>query len=138
MSSTISDYIKGLDKLWVLRDNFGFKSFNKHYYLNQDYDKYMLDSFEVSGFNVDCDSSFDVNAISRLRNNLVAAIRDQIVLPKYILVVLDNDIIHFAKVAIDFNLSSCDISAVYVSLRLRMQNRRRKWHFPPNFQNDII
>ena len=26
----------------------------------------------------------------------------------------------------------------YVSLQLRVQNRRRKWHFPLNFQNDII
>ena len=27
---------------------------------------------------------------------------------------------------------------LYVSLRLRVQNRRRKWHFPPNFRNSII
>ena len=26
----------------------------------------------------------------------------------------------------------------YVSLQLRVQNRRRKWHFPPNFRNGII
>ena len=26
----------------------------------------------------------------------------------------------------------------YVSLQLRVQNRRRKWHFPPNFRNSII
>ena len=27
---------------------------------------------------------------------------------------------------------------INVSLQLRMQNRRRKWHFPPNFRNGII
>ena len=27
---------------------------------------------------------------------------------------------------------------VYVSLRLCVQNRRTKWHFPPNFRNSII
>ena len=27
---------------------------------------------------------------------------------------------------------------IYVSLQLRVQNRMRKWHFPLNFQNDII
>ena len=27
---------------------------------------------------------------------------------------------------------------IIVSLQLRVQNRRRKWHFPLNFRNDII
>ena len=27
---------------------------------------------------------------------------------------------------------------IYVSLQLRVQNRRRKWHFPLNFRNSII
>ena len=27
---------------------------------------------------------------------------------------------------------------LYVSLRLRVQNRRKKWNFPPNFWNSII
>ena len=27
---------------------------------------------------------------------------------------------------------------IYVSLRLRVQNRRKKWNFPPNFRNGII
>ena len=27
---------------------------------------------------------------------------------------------------------------IYVSLQLLVQNRRRKWHFPLNFQNGII
>ena len=27
---------------------------------------------------------------------------------------------------------------IYVSLQLRVQNRRRKWHFLPNFRNGII
>ena len=27
---------------------------------------------------------------------------------------------------------------IYVSLRLRVQNRRKKLHFPPNFRNGII
>ena len=30
------------------------------------------------------------------------------------------------------------LTNVYVSLQLCMQNRRRKWHFPLNFQNGII
>ena len=30
------------------------------------------------------------------------------------------------------------VKYIYVSLRLRMQNWRKKWHFPPNFRNGII
>ena len=31
-----------------------------------------------------------------------------------------------------------DVVSVYVSLRLRVQNRRKKWNFPPNFRNGTI
>ena len=31
-----------------------------------------------------------------------------------------------------------DILITYVLLRLRVQNRRKKWNFPPNFRNGII
>ena len=30
------------------------------------------------------------------------------------------------------------LNTIYVSLQLRVRNRRRKWHFPPNLRNDII
>ena len=33
---------------------------------------------------------------------------------------------------------SKNVKAIYVLLRLRVQNRRKKWNFPPNFQNSII
>ena len=37
-----------------------------------------------------------------------------------------------------FTSLECKKDKIYVSLQLRVQNRRRKWHFPPNFQNVII
>ena len=43
----------------------------------------------------DQDASLDQNTISRLRNNLVGAIGDQVVLPKIIVIVPDNDIIKY-------------------------------------------
>ena len=39
--------------------------------------------------------SHDTNTISRLRNNFKGAIEDQIVLPKTVLIVPDNDIIKY-------------------------------------------
>ena len=35
-------------------------------------------------------------------------------------------------------LTCSTLQKIYVSLQLRLQNRRRKWHFPPNFRNGII
>ena len=32
----------------------------------------------------------------------------------------------------------CFTTDIYVLLRLRVQNRRKKWNFPPNFRNGII
>ena len=57
----------------------------------------MTEYFEVSGFMNDKGQSYDVNTVSRVRNNLVGAIREHKVLPKYIVVVLDSDLIKFAK-----------------------------------------
>ena len=34
--------------------------------------------------------------------------------------------------------NSREFVQVYVLLRLRVQNRRKKWNFPPNFWNGII
>ena len=86
-----------MDSLWVIGDDFGFKSFTKHFYERNDIDRYMMEHFEVIGFNNNKELSYDVNTISRMRNNLVGAVHDQKLLPKYVVVVLDDDIIQFAR-----------------------------------------
>ena len=57
----------------------------------------MKEAFEVNGFNNDKDASVNENTISRLRNNLVAAIADQKVFPKIIVIVPGNDIINYFR-----------------------------------------
>ena len=51
----------------------------------------------MNGFNNDKDTSVNENTISRLRNNLVAAIADQKVFPKIIVIVPGNDIINYFR-----------------------------------------
>ena len=58
---------------------------------------YMIEEFEVSGFNNNKNLSYDKNVISRMRNNLIGAMKDQPVLPKFIVIVLDDDVITYFK-----------------------------------------
>ena len=81
--------------IWILGDDFGFKSFNKFYCEQEDTDHYNKEQFEICGFNNDKGKSYDQNTISRIHNNLVGAIQEKILLPKFIVMVLNNDIISF-------------------------------------------
>ena len=58
---------------------------------------YMKEKFEVSRFMNNKDQSYDTNTISRIRNGLVTAICDQIVLPKMIIMVPDDNILQNIK-----------------------------------------
>ena len=57
----------------------------------------MKERFEIYGFNNNKDASEDDNTISRFRNNIVGAMRDQPILPKFMVIVPDDDIIKFIK-----------------------------------------
>ena len=55
----------------------------------------MKEQFEIVGSMNDKGSSIDQNTVSHFRNNLAGIIGDQAVLPKFILIVPDNDIIRY-------------------------------------------
>ena len=78
-----SVYIKGLEKIWILGEDFGFKSFNKHYYLHDPNgnEQFMKEQYEIARFMNDKKASLDKNTISRFRNNFVGAIHDQVSFP---------------------------------------------------------
>ena len=80
----------------MLGDEFGFNSFNKYYVLHQtDEEEYMKNAFEIGGFMNNKSKSYDVNVLSRFRNNLIGVISDQLILPKIIVIVPDNDLIRY-------------------------------------------
>ena len=90
----ISGPLKGIEKIWVLGDNFGHRSFNTHYFKRDDMASYAKDKYEVSGFFNNRFMSLDPNVVSRLRNVLVMGIKEQSFLPKMVVVVPDDDIVH--------------------------------------------
>ena len=55
----------------------------------------MKEHFEVSGFNNDRKASLNSNVISCIRNNFIGALSAQPTLPKFVVVVPDNDIIKY-------------------------------------------
>ena len=55
----------------------------------------MKERFEIASCMNNTDLSYDKNMISRFRNNLVGGLTDQVTLPKFIVVVPDNDIVHY-------------------------------------------
>ena len=91
--SVFADYIKGLDAIWVLSDDFGFQSFTKFYMELENTDHYMKEQYKVMGFSNNKKASADKNILSRIHNNFIGAISDQTVLPKFIVIVPDNNII---------------------------------------------
>ena len=92
----------------MLGDDFGFKSFDPCYYQKTGVEKYMMTMYEVRGFNNDKKASYGTNLISRMRNCLVGSIRDQKALPKFIIVVLDDDLINYIQLKIGNRLLCLD------------------------------
>ena len=60
-------------------------------------DHYMKENFELYGFNNDRKQSYDNNTLSHFCNGFAGAIRDKPNLPKFIVMVMDNDLIAYFK-----------------------------------------
>ena len=97
----------GYESIWFCGDDFGHQTFND-YCLNRmdDFHGYAKDNFEVIGFMSDSATSDDLTLISRLRNILVEAITKQVLLPKIIVFVPDDDIIVFLNY-VEYGISKC-------------------------------
>ena len=89
--------MKGLEKIWIFSDDFGFNSFEKYYNMQPSENQYMSQHFEVHGFLNIRKPSIDQNTVSRFRNMMVGAVADKIHLPKRIVIVPDYNIICYFK-----------------------------------------
>ena len=86
--------------LWFLGDNFMARSFRNHYKRRdpgKDKAHYVKNNFEFMAHCGSRWSSSNENMLSRLRSSLASGINQQKsgLLPKYIVVVLDDDLITF-------------------------------------------
>ena len=89
--------------LWFFRDNFTARWYRTHFKKKSKDTFFIKQNFEVSAH---CNSrwaSANENMISRIRNSFAAAVSQQKsgLLPKYVIVVLDDDLITFMNFAIE-------------------------------------
>ena len=95
-----SESLVGMQMLWVLGDNFTARSFRSHY-KNQIPTRcnthFIKENYEYMAHCSSRWSSTNENMLSRIRNSLVSGLNQQKtgLLPKYIIVVLDDDLITF-------------------------------------------
>ena len=84
--------------MWILGDSFASASMEP-YFKTKSLEKYgggyIRENFDVLGKLSNKYLSNDPNLISRLHNQLVDAIHEKVILPKYLVVVLDDDLIKF-------------------------------------------
>ena len=88
--------MKGLERIWFISENFGFRSFDQYFKSRNpaDYSGYCMEHYEVSNFMTNKFACLDPSFLSRFRNLLVEGINAQITLPKMIVVVPDADILN--------------------------------------------
>ena len=84
--------------VWIFGDEFAHGSFENYFKRNNNI-SYTKETFDVSGFFTSRFTSNDQNAISRLRNALATAITAKVHLPKFIVIVPDDNLLRYAKIA---------------------------------------
>ena len=136
-----AERVEALETVWFLGDEFCHDSFEVHFKRNNNIG-YLKENFGITGYFTTKYMSHDQNTISRLRNSLAAAIREKTYLPKYVVIVPDDDIMKYAKVAkLDSSQKSVErlISAVmkqhnkYISIHKENLPRRAKRELYPQF-----
>ena len=91
-----ADPVKGYDDLWIVGDNFLVKTYWPYFKIpERDHSFFMTDEYEVYPI---CNSKFnsaDGNLLSRLCNIVVTALNTKPKIPKYCLIILDEDLMKY-------------------------------------------
>ena len=99
----VSEKIKGLNNVWLLGDNFIAASYRKFFLQRPevierevfDQDFFIKNNYDFYNYCNSKYSSATKNILTRLQNTFASAINKNISLPKYMIVILDNDLIDF-------------------------------------------
>ena len=92
LPSFFTEEVNGLEKVWILGDNFVAETYRPYFKLvNEDF--YMKKNFEVLSFCSSKHNDKNTNLISTVQISLATAMNAKTYLPQFILIVLDDDII---------------------------------------------
>ena len=102
-----SERIKARNTLWIIGDDFVHGSARVNFKRRNETASYSARNFEIVIEARNAFSSHNYNQLSRLRNSLIKAINECDRLPKYILVILEDDIIR------ETNFADCGLAQYY-------------------------
>ena len=132
------------EKVWIIGDDFMLKSFGPSFqkiYEAEDRQGYIRQHYDITGA---CSGSLSVslmkrNVISRLLNNYIELINDQVLLPKAVVVVIEGDLLdslnHYKTGAADgitpcTNWLTSEFHRVTVAHKEKLNSKSRKFCYP--------
>ena len=96
----ILEMVDGLEHLWLIGDEFAFNSYHDHFRQRRNELKpssFTFSNFEVTEFLSSRYSSNIRNVLARIKNNLVRGLDGKRILPKLIVIVLDDDLTKYVR-----------------------------------------
>ena len=92
--------ITACEEIWFISDAFAFTSFEQHFKDREaeTASGYVHNTFDIKGFFTNKFTHYDQNAVSRICNTLITALQEKIKLPKWIIIVMDDDLIKYIDV----------------------------------------
>ena len=87
--------VRGYEDLWIVGDEFAKNTFHSTVLQNNSLQFYIKETFNIYEFT--SDRTNEGNVLNRIFNNIVRGMNQQILLPKIILIVLDNDLMKNIK-----------------------------------------
>ena len=87
------------DSIWFIGDDFATKSFEQNFQqrYHGEYNGFSRENYDTIGFMNNEYTSNTKNILSRMRNAFVEAVQKYVLLPKYVVIVCDNDLIKTTK-----------------------------------------
>ena len=96
----ISDTVKAYDRVWILGDDFMSKSYAQ-YFQNAYFDggklSYLKAHYDITGICLSRLEAYGTSLLIKMRNHLVKLLNDQVLPPRAIIIILDDDMIREIK-----------------------------------------
>ena len=94
----VLDNVAGFDTLWFVGDNFLAETFRRYFKKNTERDWFTKSNFDVSVYCSSKHSDSNTNMLSRITNSFACGLNKDFQLPKYVVLLVDDDLIQYLGV----------------------------------------
>ena len=132
------DNLEGLERLWFVGDNLMSETY-RTYLKKSRVQFYVKDQYEVSDFKNCKQNSNNRNVLSRILNTFITAVNENPVLPKYIVFVLDDEVLSSLEYE-NFGVSTMygmmlewlvkNVNSTVQDIKQKLPNKAKREHFP--------